>query len=68
MSETGIVLVRQGMTGLIAYLGRNRLRVRTCGTCRSVRKVRTLERYAGFCHDCLDRSRIDAADDIGGES
>jgi hypothetical protein len=23
---------------------------------------------AGFCRDCLDRSRISADDDIGGES
>jgi hypothetical protein len=68
MSETGIVLVRQGVTGLIAYLSRNRVRVRACGTCRSVREVRKLERYTGFCHDCLDRSRVDADDDIGGES
>jgi hypothetical protein len=56
------------MTGLIAYLGRNRARVRACGTCGSVRAVRKLGHYAGFCHDCLDRSRIDADDELGGES
>lgn len=61
-------MVRQGISGLIAYLGRNRVRVGTCGTCRSVHELRKLERYAGFCHDCLDRSRIDGDDDIGGES
>ena len=68
MSGTGIVLVRQGISGLIAYLGRNRVRVRACGTCHSAREVRKLERYVGFCHECLDRSRIAADDDIGGES
>ena len=68
MSGTGIVLVRHGMSGLIAYLGRNRMRARACGTCLSVREVRKLERNVGFCHDCLDRSRIDVDDDIGGES
>jgi hypothetical protein len=68
MSGTGIVLVRQGMSGLIAYLSRNRVRVRACATCHSVREVRKLERYVGFCHECLDRSRSAGDDEIGGES
>lgn len=68
MSETGIVLVRTGMAGLIAYLGRNSLQVRVCGTCHGVREVRKPDRDVGFCHDCLDRSRIVGDDDIGGES
>lgn len=68
MSETGIVLVRTRMTGLIAYLGRNSIRVRACATCHGARELRKLDHNVGFCRDCLDRSRIVAEDDIGGES
>jgi hypothetical protein len=68
MSGTEIVLVRRGVSGLIAYLGRNSERVQACGTCHTGCEFRKRERYVGFCHDCLDRSRIAADDDIGGES
>lgn len=38
-----------------------------CATCAIDLDVRKLDRHAGFCHECLDRSRISDDDDLGGE-
>ena len=39
--------------------------VHACLACCGVRRVRAQE--LGFCASCLDRSRIIAADELGGE-
>jgi hypothetical protein len=69
MRETGIVLMIARPARPPAYRG-HRTRasgVEACATCKGNRDVGKLGLHAGFCHDCLDRSRIVDADDIGGE-
>ena len=70
MSETGIV-VMQGPTARPLEYRRIRNRVwglKRCATCDGNRGVGQFVRDAGFCRECLDRSRIVVDDDIGGES
>lgn len=39
-----------------------------CSACQSHRRVRKLDEHIGFCRDCLDRSRVVADYDLGGEA
>jgi hypothetical protein len=65
MIETGIVVAWT----LEYRRTRNRVSgVKRCATCKGHRGVGTFEDCAGFCRECLDRSRIVVDDDIGGES
>lgn len=67
--EAGFVLMRARAARPLAYRGhRNRVSgVEPCATCKGHRDVGRLGRNAGFCYECLDRSRIVDDDDIGGE-
>jgi hypothetical protein len=70
MSETGIVVMHGPVARPLEYRRpRNHVsRGKRCATCKGNRGVGKFEDYAGFCRECLDRSRIVAGDDIGGES
>jgi hypothetical protein len=67
MSERGIVMFAWAARPP-AYRGtRNHVSgVRRCATCKGNRNVRRFD-HAGFCGVCLDRSRVDDDDDLGGE-
>lgn len=70
MSETATVVMYGPTAGRPHHRPtRNRVSaVKKCATCKGNRNVGTFEDCAGFCRDCLDRSRIVVDDDIGGES
>ena len=65
MSEMGIVT-----DGALGYR-RQRVRlssVKRCASCNGDREHHRFDRRAGFCPGCLERSRPDVDDDLGGES
>jgi hypothetical protein len=68
MSEAGILISARAVHPL-AYRGNHSLGlgVRACATCKGYRDVGEFDRDTGLCHACLDRSRIDEDDDLGGE-
>ena len=63
MSETRIVLGLGPSAALLWRHDRNRRSIEPCPACSGKH-----DGDAGFCADCLDRSRILDDDDIGGES
>jgi hypothetical protein len=53
---------------LLWHHAHDRRSVSKCATCDGERAILAVDREAGFCGDCLDRSRILDGDDLGGES
>jgi hypothetical protein len=68
MSETRIFLGLGQTAALLWNHDHDRRSVSKCGTCGGLRQFLAVDRRAGFCEDCLERSRSVDADDIGGES
>ena len=68
MTETRIFVGLGQVATLLWHYDRDRRSVSRCATCGGKRKLLALDRDAGFCGGCLDRSRLRDGDDIGGES
>jgi hypothetical protein len=62
-----IVLDLNQAAALLWHQAHNRRWVSKCATCDG-KRVLAVDREAGFCGDCLERSRILDGDDLGGES
>lgn len=70
MSETRILLGLGQAAALLWHPDHQRRSVSKCATCGGLRRLelRAVSRDAGFCGECLERSRSVDGDDIGGES
>jgi hypothetical protein len=67
MSETRIFLGLGQTAAQLWHHDHDRRSVSKCATCGGRRQL-AVGPDVGFCEDCLERSRIVDADDIGGES
>jgi hypothetical protein len=68
MTETRVVLGLGPTAALLWRHHRSHSVALRCATCVGPRDFRSIDDQAGFCDDCLDRSRAFDENDLGGES